>query len=134
MGVSPRNLIILNNPIKRRYFNYEYVDLTKNNHFVTFQSIGHPISLYPNKMILKIALLIRLYKRLNAILARNISSSVLFQASELIGSSFSDALDESTSTEIRNLPRTATGTAKNNILNQRKELEGEFNVFLKKRT
>lgn len=87
-GVSPRNLIILNNPIKRRYFNYEYVELTKDNHFVTFQSIGHPISLYPNKMILKIALLIRLYKRLNAILARNISSSVLFQGSGLIGDSF----------------------------------------------
>ncbi len=28
-GVSPRELIILNNPIKRRYFNYEYVDLLK---------------------------------------------------------------------------------------------------------
>lgn len=42
-----------------------------------------------------------------------------------------DALDELTSAAIRNLPKTATGTAKNNILNQRKKLEGEFNEFLK---
>ncbi|OEH85174.1 hypothetical protein BHU72_06070 [Desulfuribacillus stibiiarsenatis] len=130
-GISPRNLLILNNPIKRKYFNFEYVDLTKDNQFFAFQSIGYPITLYPNKTILKISILIRLYKRLNAILTRNISTSILFRASKLIGDSFTDALDELTSAAIRNLPKTATGTLKNNISNQKKELESEFNEYLK---
>ncbi|SEP01300.1 hypothetical protein [Paenibacillus sp. OV219] len=130
-GVSPRNFIILNNPIKRRYLNFDYVDLTKDNHFFAFQSIGYPITLYPNKMILKISILIRLYKKLNAILTRNISPSILFQASKLIDDSFSDALDELTSAAISKLPKTATGTLKNNILNQKKESESEFNEYLK---
>ncbi len=76
-------------------------------------------------------MLIRLYKRLNAILTRNISSIILFQSFNLLSDSFTDALDEMTSAAIRNLPKTATGTLKNNILNQKKELESEFNEFLK---
>lgn len=130
-GASPKSLIILNNTIKRKYLNYGYLDLTKDNQFIAFQSIGYPISLHPNKTILKLSLLIRLYKRLNAVLVHNISSRILFQASKIVENSFSDGLDELIDEAIRKLPKNTTETVKNNILNQKREYIKELDDFLK---
>ncbi|MGE7879898.1 hypothetical protein [Peribacillus muralis] len=130
-GVLPENIIILNNPIKRKYINNEYFDLKNPTMFNSFQSIGYPISLYPNKEILKISLFIRLYKRLNRILNSNIPSTVLTAGyQELQNGSLSTALNNLQNEAIKKLPKNASSTIKNNIKDSKDEIESEYNDYL----
>ncbi|QUG42629.1 hypothetical protein KD050_04970 [Psychrobacillus sp. INOP01] len=130
-GELPENILILNNSIKRKYINYEYIDLKNSSMFNSFQSIGYPISLYPNKEILKMSLVIRLYKRLNKILNKNISSNILTsEYQKLHNGSLSSTLNNLYEAALEKLPKNASITIKNNIINIKNEIEKEYTNYL----
>lgn len=129
-GTLPENIIIMNNPIKRKYINNEYFDLNDSSMLNSFQSIGYPISLYPNKNIVEIALFIRLYKKLNSILNKNISRNVLLlEFQTLKKHSFKQAINNLEEEALNKLNKNSGSFIKANIIDAKNTIEEIYIKF-----
>ncbi|KGA81424.1 hypothetical protein KQ41_21785 [Lysinibacillus fusiformis] len=128
-GVLPENIIILNNPIKRKYINNKYLDLKIRNEFNSFQAIGYPISMYPNKEIFELSLIIRLYKRLNSILNQNISITILnteYNKNDSLNNTLNNILDAA----LNKLSKKSSTTVRNSLINAKNDTETMYLDFL----
>lgn len=143
-GVSPKNIIILSNSIRRKNFKYKTVNLLNKTQFNSFQSIGYPISMYPNSKIKQIALISLYFKRSNEILRSNLNPETLsysylsaknndfeFVLDELLQKSLEKVLKKGINSGRQN---EALRTLKNNLLIEynkfiKNEIENEKNII-----
>jgi hypothetical protein len=132
-GVSPKNIIILNNSIRRKYFKYGTVDLLNKTHFNSFQSIGFPVSMYPNKKIKQISLISRFFKKSNEILRSNLPPETLSDSYRKIkDNDFPKILDELLEKAIEKLNKgNNTIRQKEALTTLRNNLQNEYDEFIK---